>query len=79
MLLANLAGLLPEVQANLDLLLRWAVLRICDGNMQVRWGRTGGAKLLSLPGTSMHRVWSGASKVSRHDQPAAVRTLATPA
>ncbi|KAL4424717.1 hypothetical protein ABPG77_000060 [Micractinium sp. CCAP 211/92] len=34
MLLANLAGLLPEVQASLDLLLRWAVLRICDGNMQ---------------------------------------------
>lgn len=41
LLLANLADLLPEVQASLDLLLRWAVLRICDGNMQVRLGGAG--------------------------------------
>ena len=33
-LVANLADLLEEVQASLDLILRWAVLRICDGNMQ---------------------------------------------
>ncbi|KAL4854812.1 hypothetical protein ACK3TF_004509 [Chlorella vulgaris] len=33
-LVANLAELLEEVQASLDLILRWAVLRICDGNMQ---------------------------------------------
>ena len=34
-LLASLAEMLAEVQASLDLILRWAVLRICDGNMQV--------------------------------------------
>lgn len=37
LLLANLAAMLEEVQASLDLILRWAVLRICDGNMQVQW------------------------------------------
>lgn len=41
-----LEDLLEEVAASLDLLLRWAVLRICDGNMQARvlWpaGRGGG-------------------------------------
>ncbi|PRW20522.1 microtubule associated isoform A [Chlorella sorokiniana] len=33
-LMASLSELLEEVQASLDLILRWAVLRICDGNMQ---------------------------------------------
>lgn len=42
-LLQSLEGLLAEVQANLDLLLRWAVLRICDGNMQARCGVAGNA------------------------------------
>jgi len=34
--MASLSELLEEVQASLDLILREAVLRICDGNMQVR-------------------------------------------
>jgi cytoskeleton-associated protein 5 len=34
-LVASLDSALEEVQASLDLVLRWAVLRICDGNMQV--------------------------------------------
>lgn len=33
-LMASLSELLEEVQASLDLIFRWAVLRICDGNMQ---------------------------------------------
>lgn len=33
--MTSLSELLEEVQASLDLILRWAVLRICDGNMQV--------------------------------------------
>lgn len=41
-LMASLSELLEEVQASLDLIFRWAVLRICDGNMQVRGlGSTG--------------------------------------
>lgn len=40
--MASLSELLEEVQASLDLIFRWAVLRICDGNMQVRGlGSTG--------------------------------------
>lgn len=40
--MASLSELLEEVQASLDLILRWAVLRICDGNMQVRLAGLGG-------------------------------------
>lgn len=38
--MASLSELLEEVQASLDLIFRWAVLRICDGNMQASgaWG-----------------------------------------
>lgn len=58
MLLASLAGLLPEVQASLDLLLRWAVLRICDGNMQVRpGGEQSGERVCAGHCRAPNRAW----------------------
>ena len=35
LLTQQLPELLDEVRASLDLVFRWVVLRICDGNMQV--------------------------------------------
>lgn len=40
---AALPSLLEEVKASLDLLFRWVVVRICDGNMQVGRARQGRA------------------------------------